>query len=139
MFVAHSQQQHTKNKRKKNSIENRQHISPQTRRMDRAKGKYIWIFLGFSNVCNSNSVVSMSGFWEYTKDISVVNRFIFPIPKPPSYDDLSYPDELIFVPKSKKLKQNFEYFYGKPKWQKEETARLRRSSKSAKKKARTEK
>ncbi|ETO23121.1 hypothetical protein RFI_14064 [Reticulomyxa filosa] len=60
----------------------------------------------------------MFGFWDYTKDISVVNRLIFPIPKPPSYNDLSFPDELIFVPKRENLKKNFENCYGKPRWEK---------------------
>ena len=49
----------------------------------------------------------MTGIWEYTKDISPVNRFIFPVPKPVSYNRNSFPEELLFIPTREKL---FEYY-----------------------------
>jgi len=52
----------------------------------------------------------MSNFWEWSKDISFVNRFIFPAPKPPSYNKDSYPDELLFVPPKEKLYHYYKQF-----------------------------
>eukprot|EP01083_Nonionella_stella_P292889 996143_1 len=52
----------------------------------------------------------MSNFWEWSKDVSFVNRFIFPSPKPPSYNKDSYPDELLFVPPKEKLYKYYKQY-----------------------------
>ena len=52
----------------------------------------------------------MTTFWEWSKDVSFVNRFIFPAPKPPSYNKESFPDELLFVPPKEKLYSYYKQF-----------------------------
>jgi len=52
----------------------------------------------------------MSNFWEWSKDVSFVNRFIFPAPKPSSYNKDSFPDELLFVPPKEKLYKYYKQF-----------------------------
>ena len=39
-----------------------------------------------------------------------MNRFIFPAPKPSSYNKDSYPDELLFVPPKEKLYKYYKQF-----------------------------
>jgi len=52
----------------------------------------------------------MSNFWEWSKDVSFVNRFIFPAPKPSSYNKDSFPEELLFVPPKEKLYKYYKQF-----------------------------
>eukprot|EP01083_Nonionella_stella_P089347 249303_1 len=52
----------------------------------------------------------MANFWEWSKDVSFVNRFIFPAPKPSSYNKDSFPDELLFVPPKEKLYTYYKQF-----------------------------
>ena len=52
----------------------------------------------------------MANFWEWSKDVSFVNRFIFPAPKPSSYNKDSFPEELLFVPPKEKLYKYYKQF-----------------------------